>query len=344
MIRFVYRADDQYYVEGEKYMTVKESVLLLLEQQKGEFLSGQEIADKIFVTRASVWKAIKALQSEGYSIEAVTNKGYAIKQAPDILSAVMIKEGLKEPYKYLEVKTEKSVDSTNTKLKYEVNVKEEKDMVLLAEEQTGGRGRLGRAFFSPNGTGLYMSLLLHPKIANDQGGLLTTAAAAAVAIAIEKISGESAQIKWVNDIWMRGKKVAGILTEASASLEAGHLEYAIVGIGINVVEPQEGFPEELQDIAGAIFSKDIQRENLRNQLAAEILNQFMEYYKHLEEKSFLQEYKKRSFVIGKNIKVIKANSSRKAKALEVDDSFQLKVQYEDGSIETLSSGEISIRL
>ncbi len=344
MIRFVYRADDQYYVEGEKHMTVKESVLLLLEQQKGEFLSGQEIADKIFVTRASVWKAIKALQSEGYSIEAVTNRGYAIRQAPDVLSSVMIKAGLKEPYKSLEIKTEKSVDSTNTKLKYEVDLTKEKDKVLLAEEQTGGRGRLGRAFFSPNGTGLYMSLLLHPKISNDQGGLLTTAAAAAVAIAIEKISGESAEIKWVNDIWVRGKKVAGILTEASASLEAGHLEYAIVGIGINVVEPQEGFPEELQDIAGAIFSKDVQRENLRNQLAVEILNQFMEYYTHLEEKPFLQEYKKRSFVVGKDIRVIKINNVRKAKALEVDDFFQLKVQYEDGSIETLSSGEISIRL
>lgn len=325
-------------------MSVKDSVLLLLEQQKGEFLSGQDIADKLFVTRASVWKAIKALQKEGYCIEAGTNRGYVLKQAPDILSAVIIKEQIEDGYKYLEIQTKKSVDSTNTQLKYQVATGRCNDMVLLAEEQTKGRGRLGRTFFSPCGTGLYMSFLLHPNITHKEGELLTTAAATSVAAAVEKVCAKSTQIKWVNDIWSDGKKIAGILTEASSSLETGQLEYAIIGIGINVTEPKGGFPEELKGIAGAIYSEEILRENFRNQLAAEIINQFMKYYIQLEKKEFLEEYKKRSFVIGKNIKVIKANASRKAKALEIDDSCQLKVQYEDGSIETLSSGEISIRL
>lgn len=323
-------------------MTVKEKVLLLLEQNNGNFLSGQEIANQLFVTRASVWKAIKALQKEGYDIEAITNKGYAIKEAPDILSSVMIKEYMKKEYEHLVIQTEQCVDSTNTRLKYEVASGQWKEKVLLAEEQLEGKGRLLREFFSPKGTGLYMSFLLRPNTL--QAECITTAAATAVAKAIEQVSNKKTQIKWVNDVWLEGKKVAGILTEAAASLEAGELEYVIVGIGINVFEPNEGFPQSLQEIAGAVFSKTKQRGNVRNELAACIVNQFMDYYQNLEEKVFLQEYKERSFVVGKEIKVVRFGTSKKARALEVDDDCHLKVQYEDGSIETLSSGEISIRL
>lgn len=325
-------------------MKLKEKVLLLLKTREGEFLSGQELAEQLEVTRAGIWKAIKALQEEGYPIEAITNRGYALQSMPDILSVVGIKQELLKENQYLHVEVEKQIDSTNTRLKQMVTEGEHRDMVLLAEEQTQGRGRFGRAFFSPYGTGLYMSFLLHPQLQYREGELLTISAAVAVAKAIEKISGEEAQIKWVNDIWMRGRKIAGILTEASTSLESGQLEYAIIGIGINVTEPAQGFPEELKDIAHSVFPKAIKKENLRNQLAGEIINQFMSCYGEIRERKFLEEYKKRSFVVGKDISVLRMGQQRNAKALEVDDQCHLKVQYEDGTIEYLSSGEVSIRV
>lgn len=325
-------------------MKLKEKVLLLLKTREGEFLSGQELAEQLEVTRAGIWKAIKALQEEGYPIEAITNRGYVLQSMPDILSVVGIKQELLKENQYLHVEVEKQIDSTNIRLKQMVTEGEHRDMVLLAEEQTQGRGRFGRAFFSPYGTGLYMSFLLHPQLQYREGELLTISAAVAVAKAIEKISGEEAQIKWVNDIWMRGRKIAGILTEASTSLESGQLEYAIIGIGINVTEPAQGFPEELKDIAHSVFPKAIKKENLRNQLAGEIINQFMSYYRKIREREFLEEYKKRSFVVGKDISVLRMGQQRNAKALEVDDQCHLKVQYEDGTIEYLSSGEVSIRV
>ncbi len=341
---------------GKENMTVKEQVLLLLENQRGSFFSGQEIAEKLAVTRASVWKAVKALQKEGYAIEAVNNKGYTLKKAPDVLSSAYIDQKLNEAEIKWKVQVEKEVDSTNNVLKQYVAGGEKNDMVLLAEEQSAGRGRRGRSFYSPEGTGLYMSLLLHPDVTPEEGTMLTTLTAVAAAKAIEKISEESVQIKWVNDVWMRGKKISGILTEGSASLEERKLEYVIVGIGVNIYEPEGGFPQEIKGIAGAVFTNHIQRENLRNRLAADFIKNFMEYYKTFPARDYLEEYRKRCFVIGKRVRIVTPDhmpckgeegnmESRKfAKVLGIDDACHLKVQYEDGTIEFLSSGEISIKI
>ena len=339
-------------------MTIREQILLLLENHRGEFLSGQQIADKLSITRAGVWKAIKALQKEGYGIEAVNNKGYILRKAPDVLSAAFIEKGLHERGISLPVQVEKMVDSTNNVLKRYAAEGKRCDMVLLAEEQSAGKGRRGRTFFSPEGTGLYMSLLLHPDASHEEAAMLTTLTAASAARAVEKISGEETQIKWVNDVLMRGKKISGILTEGSASLEEGKLEYVVVGIGINIYEPKEGFPDEVRDVAGAVFTSHIPRENLRNLLAVEFLSNFMEYYSAFPARNYLEEYRKRCFVIGKRVRVIPSggmessgeHEGRKKTAereyalvLGIDDDCHLKVQYEDGTKEDLSSGEISIR-
>lgn len=334
-------------------MGVKEQVLLLLENQRESFFSGQEIADRLSVTRASVWKAVKALQKDGYAIEAVTNKGYILKKAPDVLSAAYIEQELAAAGVRLKVKVEKKVDSTNNVLKQYVAEGEKDDMVLLAGEQSAGRGRRGRSFYSPEGTGLYMSLLLHPDVTPKEGTMLTTLTAVAAAKAVENVTDESVQIKWVNDVWMRGKKISGILTEGSASLEEGKLEYVIVGIGINLYEPKGGFPEEIREVAGAVFTTHVQRENLRNRLAAEFIRYFMEYYRTFPARDYLEEYKRRCFVIGKKVRIITPSGApykaeeepdrTNATVLGIDDSCHLKVQYEDGTIEFLSSGEISIR-
>lgn len=337
-------------------MTVKDQVLLLLEDQREVFLSGQEIAQKLSVTRASVWKAVKALQKEGYAIEAVNNKGYILKMAPDVLSAAYIEEGLKKAGILLEVQVEKMVDSTNNVLKQYAAEGKAQDMVLLAEKQSAGRGRRGRSFYSPEGTGLYMSLLLHPKAGPEEGAMLTTLTAAAAAKAVEKIAKEPVQIKWVNDVWMRGRKISGILTEGSSSMEEGKLEYVVVGIGINLYEPPGGFPEDIKDVAGSVFTNDMQRENLRNRLAVEFLVSFMGYYKTFPARDYLEEYRKRSFVIGKRVRIltpghgdIKAakgfgGDREYAQVLGIDDACHLKVRYDDGTIELLSSGEISVRM
>lgn len=335
-------------------MVVKDEVLLLLENHRGDFFSGQEIAELLSVTRASVWKAVKSLQKDGYGIEAINNKGYTLKKAPDMLSAAFIAQKLNENGIPLAIQVEKIVDSTNNVLKNYVTKGEKRDMVLLAEEQSAGRGRRGRSFYSPEGTGVYLSLLLHPDATPKEGTMLTTLTAVAAAQAIEKVAGEQVQIKWVNDLWMRGKKISGILTEGSASLEEGKLEYVIVGIGINLYEPSKGFPEELKDVAGAVFPDAFLRENLRNCLAVEFLVNFMKYYQTFPAKGYLEEYRKRSFVIGKKVRILRPEGAPDreekgagrefAKVLGIDDECHLEVQYEDGVVEKLSSGEISVKV
>lgn len=337
-------------------MTVKEQVLLLLENHRGEFLSGQEIAEQLSISRAGVWKAVKVLQNEGYAIEAVNNRGYVLQKAPDVLSAAFIEQKLKEKNIPLHIHVEKIVDSTNNELKRYVVNGERRDMVLLAREQSAGRGRRGHSFYSPEGTGLYMSLLLHPDAGPKEAAMLTTLTAVAAAKAVEKVSGETAQIKWVNDVWMRGLKISGILTEGSSSLEEGKLEYVIVGIGINMYEPKGGFPEEIRNVAGAVFKNREQKENLRNILVVEFLENFMEYYQDFPVRSYLEEYRKRCFVIGKRVRIITPdgapgqpgdrNSAGReyALVLGIDDECHLGVRYDDGTTEYLSSGEISVRL
>ena len=337
-------------------MTVKEQVLLLLENHRGEFFSGQEIAEQLSISRAGVWKAVKALQKEGYAIEAVSNRGYVLHRAPDVLSAAFIGQKLQEKNILLHVQVEKMVDSTNNELKRYIVNGEKRDMVLLSEEQSAGRGRRGHTFYSPEGTGLYMSLLLHPDAGPEEATMLTTLTAVAAAKAVEEVSGEPVQIKWVNDVWMRGLKISGILTEGSASLEEGKLEYVIVGIGINMYEPEGGFPDEIKNVAGAVFESHVKRENLRNKVAAQFLENFMEYYRDFPARNYLEEYRKRSFVIGKRVRIITpegtprqpenagAASREYALVLGIDDECHLNVRYDDETTEYLSSGEISVKL
>lgn len=340
-------------------MSVKEKVLLLLENNKGEPVSGEEIAKELGCTRASVWKAVKSLESEGYKVEAVTNKGYTLRVSADILSDAYIKDRISEAGIDIEVDVRKSVDSTNNVLKLiatdvkNVSVQNKKPIVCISEEQTAGRGRRGRSFYSPKDTGIYISFLLYPDILVSEATMYTTIAATAEALAIEKVTGLPVDIKWVNDIFMRGKKVSGILTEASTSMEDGSLEYVIVGIGINLYEPEGGFPEEIKEIAGSVYDNNSSVENLRNNIASELIIQFMKYYElGISNSSFLQDYEKRCFVIGKDVELLSADhnsfnedgSNPIVHAVGINNKCNLKVRFSDGHEEYLSGGEISIKL
>lgn len=323
-------------------MTTKDRILKLLDENRGEYFSGESIADRLDVTRAAVWKAIKLLQFEGYDISAVRNKGYSLSESSDILSAQGIGKYLDGGCRNLDITVIAETSSTNTFLRKKAESGAKDGTVVIANRQTGGKGRRGRSFYSPSDTGVYLSILLRPdgKTPNEAVNI-TTLAAVAACEAIESVSGKSASVKWVNDVFVGGKKVSGILTEASFGLESGLLDYAVLGIGFNAYEPEGGFPEEIKDVAGAIF--DSRQNDGKNRIASAFLNRFTAYYSEDGFGNYVDEYRKRSFVVGKPVYVISPNGQRKAEAVSIDDGCRLLVRYEDGGTELLSSGEISVR-
>lgn len=325
-------------------MSVKDEVLKMLENNKGDFFSGATLADELGVSRNAVWKAINTLKNSGYKIDAIPNKGYCLMQDSNILSFQSIRKYLNSQYKDLDIKVYKSISSTNTVLKEFAAAGAPEGTVLVAECQTSGRGRFGRNFHSPSDTGIYFSILLRPSMPANESLFLTTSAAVAVAKSIESVSDCKADIKWVNDVYINDKKVCGILTEGSFNVETGKLDYAIVGIGINVCPPKNGFPEDIKDVAGSVFTREEDSVDSRSKLVAEVLNIFMDYYAHFSEKKFYKEYKERSFLLGREIYVVEGDKTTPATALDLDNECHLIVKFQDGTIKELSSGEVSIKI
>ncbi len=324
-------------------MATREKVLEYLELHKGERVSGEKLAEALSLSRNAVWKAINALRDEGYLLEASPKKGYCLLNENVILSAQSIIKHLKSK-DFFRISVYDRVASTNTLVRQAAESGETEGLVIAANEQEAGKGRLGRSFYSPSGSGIYMSILLRPRLPAAEALFITTAAAVAVASAIEEHTGERALIKWVNDIYCRGKKVCGILTEASIDFEGGGISYAALGIGINLSDPQNGFPAELSEIAGSVFGEKPSPPETRPLLIAAILDKFLEYYRSLPQKVFMDEYRGRSCVIGKEITVISSGGSENALAVDIDDDGALVVKTERGATRRLSSGEISIRV
>lgn len=324
-------------------MSVKTELLSILEANREIDLSGEEIANRLGVSRTSVWKAVRSLKEEGYLIHAVNNRGYRLEGSNDVISAAGIRLGLEEKYRELPIEVYKKVDSTNVELKRRALDGGVHGLTLLAEEQTGGKGRLGRSFYSPPGTGIYMSILLKPEMGGSDAVLITTAASVAVCRGIRNVLDIESQIKWVNDIYFEGKKVCGILTEAISDFEMGRIDSAIVGIGINY--RTENFPQELGERAGCIGQGNLPP---RNELVASVLNEFWNIYEHLTEREFMNEYRMRSNVIGKEVRFLERDEWREAKALDIDDDGGLVIEWEEPPGEkvtrTLHTGEITLRI
>lgn len=329
-------------------MNVKEQVLETLEKQKGEHISGGHLAASLGVSRNAVWKAVKSLQEEGYDITAGTNRGYCLNPENDIMSVQSISKYLNPELSELRIEVYKTIDSTNNRIKEYAAQGRPEGMIVIAETQTAGRGRMGRSFYSPPASGVYISFLFRPKFTAQESLFLTTAAAVAAAESIEAVSGSRAGIKWVNDVFCHDKKVCGILTEASMNVETGLLEYAVTGIGFNVREPEGGFPEEIRDIAGPIFLNQNEHGmatsdgEARSRIAAEMINRFWNYYKHLTERSFMEEYKRRSFLLGQQVRTL-SEPVITGQAVDIDDQGHLILECEDGRRVELSSGEVSVR-
>ncbi len=320
-------------------MGTKEKLLTLLEANRDRYFSGEAIAQQLGVSRAAVWKAVKSLEDQGYPIDAVTNRGYRLSSDCDILSVQGIQAHLTSQFWHIH--TADSLESTNSQVRALANSGESEGYVLAANTQTAGQGRMGRSFFSPEDTGVYLSLLLRPRdFSPDQALQLTTMAAAAICQAMAEVTGTSPRIKWVNDILLDGRKVCGILTEASFNLESGFLDYAVVGLGINLYPPKNGFPQEIAETAG--FLCETRKENLKNQLIARFLDIFSGYYDRRDFSGAAKAYRAASLLIGKQVLVLQNQVSRQAEVLDITPRCQLLVRYENGETQALSYGEVQI--
>lgn len=322
------------------HMRIQDAVLDFLEKSRGTFVSGEEIAASLGVSRNAVWKAIKKLEEAGHKIEAVPKRGYALSTDSDVLTVQSVSRWLETDFPVrLEVRRE--VTSTNTVLKAEAEQGAPEGLVLIAESQTAGKGRLGRKFQSPVGTGIYFSLLLRPACTAEQSLFITTAAAVAVCQAVESVTGMNPQIKWVNDVYLNGRKICGILTEASIDFENGGLNWAVLGIGINIAEPEGGFPEEIREIAGALFDGPCPVE-MRSRLAAAVVSRFFALYGSLADGAFIEEYKHRSFLTGKSITFTLGNAEYRGVVTGISDEAHLLVRLENGEERAFSAGEVQI--
>ncbi len=246
----------------------------------------------------------------------------------------IIRQYLSDDAKDINIDTLALIDSTNDEMKRRAQKGEREISLLIAEEQTNGRGTKGRSFFSPGGTGIYMSFLLRPTYSPQDCTLLTTMAAVSTAKAIERVTGQKPQIKWVNDIYLSGKKAGGILTRAHLSKDGRQIEWAVVGIGINVSEPEGGFPAELTQIATTLGNND---NLIKNRLIAEIANELVYYYRNLNKKEFIEEYAQRLLGLHAEMTVQLGEETIKGTVIGIDKMCRLQLRLPDGSIRILNS-------
>lgn len=322
-------------------MDTRSAVLQLLEENKSTALSGQQIADRLGVTRAAVWKTVKSLISDGYSIVATTNKGYMLTGESDVVSVEGLRAALPERYKDIPLEVKQSTVSTNIDVGAAAASGAPHGTTVVALEQKSGQGRLGKSFCSPKG-GLYFSTLIRPTLSIDKAVMITPAAAVAVHKAITEVLGLPVSIKWVNDVYMNGRKVVGISTQAQADIAVGGISGIIVGTGINYNTPQSDFSGDIQNKAGSLYYGDAPAK--RNELIAATIGNLLDLSADLTDKSYMDYYRKNCFVIGARVDYEIDKQTKSGVVEDIDDNGALIIN-EDGREEKrrLSCGEISVR-
>lgn len=320
-------------------ISTKNDVLAALMSER-EAISGERLARRLSISRNAVWKAIEQLRSEGYVVEAVTNRGYRLAESPNRISEPEILRYTTARVLGRQLEVHDSLDSTNTRAKRLAASGAPHGYLVCADSQHSGRGRFGRSFFSPEHSGVYITYILRPRLPAERAVMITSLSAVAVARAVEAVSGLDVGIKWVNDLYVNGRKLCGILCEASMDFESGMLEYAVLGIGVNAARME--FPEELRHIATSI-GNECGREISRSRLIGEISNQLEALYPELETGAFMAESRRRSIVIGRDVTLLRGGDRVPARALDIDDQGRLVVRTEVG-VERVGAGEISLRL
>ncbi|HAA25196.1 MAG TPA: biotin--[acetyl-CoA-carboxylase] ligase [Ruminiclostridium sp.] len=326
-------------------MKTKEALLKILADNKGRFISGETLSEKLKISRSAVWKHIEGLRKEGYMINAVTRRGYKMGVHQDVYNRHAIASQLNTTVFGRNLIFYDEIDSTNNELKRLAANGAAEGTVVVAEAQSCGRGRRGRAWNSKPGLGIYMSVLLKPDIAPEYVQVITLAASSAVCSAITPFIDIKPGIKWPNDILIENKKVCGILTEMSAEPEKVHS--IIVGIGINVNHREDDFCEELKNTATSLrcFSKsDISRCMLAARVLEELESLYLDFVLNKSADKLLNIWRCFSVTIGYDIIIYRNDKAIKARALDVADNGNLLVQTQDGRRQLISSGEISIRL
>lgn len=313
-------------------------------RESNDYVSGQQLCEKLGVSRTAVWKAINQLKEEGYQVEAVRNKGYRIIESPDVLTreelAVQIGDATRWAGQEIVCFTE--TDSTNVRARKLGENGAAHGTLVVAEQQTAGRGRRGRGWESPAGSSIYMSLLLRPEFLPNKAPMLTIVMAYSVATALREQTGLDFRIKWPNDIVLNGKKVVGILTEMSTEIE--YINHVVIGVGINV--NTEAFPEEICATATSI-RRESGKTWRRAELIAAILRQFEVQYERFvkeEDLAYLREAYDAVLVnCNREVRILGEKDGYRAVALGIDDQGELLVRKEDGTVTSVYAGEVSVR-
>lgn len=343
-------------------MSTKEKVLEILTENIGKSISGEKLAQICDVSRTAIWKAINSLREQNCLIEGTTNGGYVLRSKPDIFSKENIQSELEKKYPEFSnshIECFQEIDSTNSYAKriltecgnlrdFSGNLteagKKYHNSIFVAESQTHGKGRLGRSFISPKKTGIYFSIVYAPKGGITKPSKLTAFSAIAVCRTIKKLYNINSQIKWINDVYINGKKICGILTEGFTNFETGIIESAIVGIGINIENSEKAF-KNLENVGFIFNSQKKENHPTRCELCANVVGETLKIFEENPE-NLIQEYKNLSCTIGQTVKVhpiINDDSSAYfAKAIDIDNDAALVVQLEDGKIKSLNSGEVTL--
>lgn len=315
--------------------------LLTALREADDYISGQELCNRFSVSRTAVWKAVNQLKEAGYEIEAVQNRGYKLIGIPDRLSKRELESIRKTQWAGCEIFYFPSIDSTNTKANQLAEEGYPTGTLVVAERQESGKGRRGRNWASPEGNGIFMTLILKPEINPNNASMLTLVAALAVSKAITKCTGRPAGIKWPNDIVMNGKKVCGILTEMSAQFD--YVNHIVIGIGINV--HNESFPEELSHMATSLYLESKEHFN-RAALIEEILEQFEDYYavylKTEDLSGLVKEYDISLVNRNQQVKVLDPKEPFEGKAMGITPRGELIVDTWE-SRKLVYAGEVSVR-
>lgn len=322
---------------------MKEEILSMLKANKGTYNSGQDLSNKLGVSRTSVWKCINSLKEEGYLIDSISKKGYMLISSPDLLTSDEIIEFVITKNIGKEIIHFDSLDSTNNAAKDSASKGAKHGTVIISEAQTSGKGRLGKEWVSPKYKGIWMSIILKPEIEPVNVPKITHISAAAVISALKEFSIE-AFVKWPNDIIINNKKVCGILTEMSG--EINRIAYVVVGIGINANLGNKDIPEDISSKASSIF---VETGNIidRKKLTASVLNNFEILYEKFINTGSIDESikicRENSILLGKAIRILRQEKVEMATALDIDNQGELLVEFEDGHREAIISGEVSIR-
>lgn len=317
-----------------------EKLLRLLKEAEG-YISGEELGEKLGVSRAAIWKMVAKLKEMGYEIESVTKKGYRFLSAGDLLNEIEVSEGLKTRKIGQTIVFRQEVDSTNNVAQILAEEGYPEGTVIITEKQTAGKGRRGKAWMSSIGTGIWTSILLKPAIPPSEAAKLTLIAGLSVCKAVRQETGLAAGIKWPNDVWVNGKKICGILTEMNAEMEQIHSIVVGIGINVNMVE----FPSELCEIATSLrieSGHNFSRKKILQTMLLEFEKAYEIFIVRRDFEAFYQEYKKNCITIGQEVQVI-SNNPFYGKAVDLNEKGELIIEKENGERVIVFSGEVSIR-